>query len=423
MARIFEDNFNGTLDTVLTSHTPDTGTSWADYSAWGGNANGIKLDGNATDAGIYCPTANQAKLCAADPVPATGLVKVLFTLQRLDSSNVSHPYIMLRCHPTQVTAYQVRHNIGSSRFELVRYDNGTPTSVLKTWTGVTLANPSITAFYVTITDTAGDPVIAMYYADDTQIGTAYTDTSASKILQDTSQKVGVYVTNSVNVTATTGTHVTYFAIDDSSAGTPPPTLTSISPDEGTEDGGTVVTATGTDFVTGCTVTVGGASATGVTFNSSTDVDFTTPAGTVGARDVVITNPDAQSDTLTGGFTYLSDDPVATITSPAGATITVTAGTPLALAGSATDLTDGSLTGTDLEWTSSDTDDGTAGVLGTGTSISFTPASDGTRTITLTATDSDTNTGTDSFVLVVGTGNAALEAYFLARARAAELGGF
>jgi hypothetical protein len=424
MARIFEDNFNGTLGTALVDHTPATGTSWADYSQWGGNADGLDLDGDATDAGVYCPTANQAKLCAADPVPATGLVTVWFTLQRLTTSNVSPPHIIMRAHPTQMTGYQVRHNVGSNRFELVRYDNGTPTSVLKTWTGVTLGTPSITAFKVTIEDVGGNPVITMYYADGTQIGTAYTDTNAAKIVQDTSQKVGVYATNSLNVTSTTGTHLTFFAIDDASAGSPPPTLTSIAPDEGTENGGTAVTLTGTDFVSGATVTIGGAACTSVTFVSSTSITAVTPAGTVGARDLVVTNPDTQTDTLTGGFTYLSDVPVVTITSPPGAAIAVTSGTKIVIEFTATDLTDGNIAAIS-DVTSSNTADGTIGWLGAGSPLTVDTAgmSAGARTITVTATDSDTDVGTDTFTLTIGTSSSALEPYLRARAMAAELGGY
>jgi hypothetical protein len=85
--------------------------------------------------------------------------------------------------------------------------------------------------------------------------------------------------------------------------TSPPTLTSITPNTGTESGGTSVTLEGTDFVSGATVTIGGNAATGVSFVDSTEITATTPAGTVGAQDVVLTNPDTQSDTLTGGFTY------------------------------------------------------------------------------------------------------------------------
>ena len=51
------------------------------------------------------------------------------------------------------------------------------------------------------------------------------------------------------------------------------------------------------------MTIGGTVATGVTFVDSTSITCNTPAGTAGAQDVVVTNPDTQTSTLTGGFTY------------------------------------------------------------------------------------------------------------------------
>lgn len=83
-----------------------------------------------------------------------------------------------------------------------------------------------------------------------------------------------------------------------------PEITSITPDEGTSAGGTAVTIAGTGFVDGATVTIGGAAATSVVFVDDTEITCVTPAGTVGAQDVVVTNPDTGTDTLTGGFTYL-----------------------------------------------------------------------------------------------------------------------
>jgi hypothetical protein len=82
-----------------------------------------------------------------------------------------------------------------------------------------------------------------------------------------------------------------------------PTLTSVSPTSGPTAGGTTITLTGTGFVSGATVRVGGVAATNVVFVSSTSVTARTPAGTAGARDVQITNPNGQSATRTGGFTY------------------------------------------------------------------------------------------------------------------------
>jgi len=84
---------------------------------------------------------------------------------------------------------------------------------------------------------------------------------------------------------------------------PAPTAASVLPASGSTAGGTGVVLTGTNFVTGATVTVGGTAATGVAVASPTTITFTTPAHAAGAADVVVTNPDAQSATLAGGFTY------------------------------------------------------------------------------------------------------------------------
>lgn len=76
----------------------------------------------------------------------------------------------------------------------------------------------------------------------------------------------------------------------------------VSPKSGLAAGGTVVTVEGNhlDGVSG--VTVGGAAATAVTVLSDRAVRFTTPAGTAGARDIVIAD-DKGNTTITGGFTY------------------------------------------------------------------------------------------------------------------------
>lgn len=95
-----------------------------------------------------------------------------------------------------------------------------------------------------------------------------------------------------------------------------PTATAIDPDSGPEAGGTVVTLTGTGFVTGdTTVTVGGTAATAVTVASATSLTFTTPAGT-GTGDVVVTT-DGGSDTLADAFTYEPALSVTTITPTSG----------------------------------------------------------------------------------------------------------
>jgi outer membrane protein OmpA-like peptidoglycan-associated protein len=85
----------------------------------------------------------------------------------------------------------------------------------------------------------------------------------------------------------------------------PPTVTSISPTSGTTAGGTSVTITGTNFISGATVTIGGSSCTSVVVVSSTSITCITPSGTAGSQDVVVATGVSPNATLAGGFTYVA----------------------------------------------------------------------------------------------------------------------
>ena len=87
-------------------------------------------------------------------------------------------------------------------------------------------------------------------------------------------------------------------------GLPAPEYLSISPVEGTEDGGTSVTITGRGFLAGATVKFDGVAATGVVVVSSTSITCVTPAGTAGTADVLITTSGG-ADTGTAAFEYTS----------------------------------------------------------------------------------------------------------------------
>jgi hypothetical protein len=82
-----------------------------------------------------------------------------------------------------------------------------------------------------------------------------------------------------------------------------PTVSGVAPNSGPTGGGTNVTISGTNFVSGATVSFGGTAATNVTVASSTSITARTPAHAVGAVTVTVTNPDTQSGTLASGFTY------------------------------------------------------------------------------------------------------------------------
>jgi hypothetical protein len=106
--------------------------------------------------------------------------------------------------------------------------------------------------------------------------------------------VNVVVTNPDGQSGTLASGFTYVA---------PPTVSTVAPGSGTTLGGTAVTLTGTNFVTGATVKFGGIAASSVAVVSSTSLTARTPAHAAGAVNVVVTNPDGQSGTLASGFTY------------------------------------------------------------------------------------------------------------------------
>lgn len=70
----------------------------------------------------------------------------------------------------------------------------------------------------------------------------------------------------------------------------PFTISSITPSTGSTAGGTPVTIIGTGFNPAATAAIDGNDLTGLTVVNDTTITGITPAGTVGAKDVVVTNP-------------------------------------------------------------------------------------------------------------------------------------
>ena len=78
---------------------------------------------------------------------------------------------------------------------------------------------------------------------------------------------------------------------------PPPTLISISPLVGSLNGGTSVTLTGANFLSGATVVFGSAAAKDVVVGSSTTITALAPANPVGLVSVTVINPDGQTSAV------------------------------------------------------------------------------------------------------------------------------
>jgi len=113
----------------------------------------------------------------------------------------------------------------------------------------------------------------------------------------------------------------------------PPELTDITPNTGAE--GVLITTelTGKHFESGLTVTLAGASSPAITAsdirNTGTKITcvFNLVDAATGKRDVIVTNPDGQSDILPDGFTITNPAPVISgmdpYTARLGDTVTIT----------------------------------------------------------------------------------------------------
>lgn len=88
-----------------------------------------------------------------------------------------------------------------------------------------------------------------------------------------------------------------------------PSISAVSPTNGSTAGGTLITITGANFVSGATVSLGATPATSVVVASASTITANTPSHAAGAVGLTVTNPDGQSGTLANGFTYIAPVPM------------------------------------------------------------------------------------------------------------------
>lgn len=84
-----------------------------------------------------------------------------------------------------------------------------------------------------------------------------------------------------------------------------PTITSVSPSDGSVAGGTRITVNGSSFFQGAEVTVGSKPCAAPTWVAWGKIQCTTPAGVAGKASITVTNPDGSSVTSANRFTYTS----------------------------------------------------------------------------------------------------------------------
>ncbi len=159
-----------------------------------------------------------------------------------------------------------------------------------------------------------------------------------------------------------------------------PTVTNVNANSGPAAGGTPVTVTGTNFVSGATVTFGGTGATNVAVVNSTTITATTPAHAAGAVTVTVTNPNAESGSLVNGYTYVAAPTVTNVNANNGP---VGGGTPVTITGTGfvngATVTFGGVGATNV-------------VVGNSTTITATTPAHAAGAVTVTVTNPDVQSG-------------------------------
>ncbi len=112
---------------------------------------------------------------------------------------------------------------------------------------------------------------------------------------------------------------------------PIPTITSLNTTSGSASGGTTVTVTGDDFVSGATVLVDGAPASNVTVINKTSLSFVTPPHAAGVVNVQITNAGGTTATASNAYTYVASS-ASTITSLSATAGPIAGGTSVTATG-------------------------------------------------------------------------------------------
>lgn len=114
---------------------------------------------------------------------------------------------------------------------------------------------------------------------------------------------------------------------------PAPSVTSFSPTSGPTTGGTNVTISGANFINGATVRFGTAASVGsAAFVSATQLIATTPSQLQGGVSIFVTNPDGQSGTSSGQYTYVAPVAGPTISSFSPTSGPSTGGTNVTISG-------------------------------------------------------------------------------------------
>ena len=287
---------SGKTITALSGNYYHTCAQTADNNGycWGGNNTG-RL-GNNTKVDALVPVAVAS--AASKPIALTIGGNAAVNVQVISS--------------TQMTAVTPAHSAGLTNVVATRYDN----QVVTKSNAYTYVNPPVASSITpSVGNIAGGDTITLSGIGlvgnlKVKVNGIYSplvsvvNSSTLTFTTPAGVKPGAFdviVEDEYGQTATLSSAFTYRLSD--------PVLTSISPSAGPMGGGTVVTITGSGFVNnpdGATwyqVRIGGVLTTSVTYLNSTTLRVTTPAGTIGVKDISVSSVHTNTVTLANSFTY------------------------------------------------------------------------------------------------------------------------
>jgi len=259
---------------TVISVTPNSGTSTGGTGvtiAGTGFVPGATVTfGGTTATGVT--VASSTSITASTPAHAAGAVAVAVTNTDSQSGSLNNGYTYTAVNPAP-TVTSISPNSGTS-------SGGTAVTI--TGTGF------LSGASVSLAGSAATGVTVVSSTSITAVSAAHAAGTGN-----------VVVTNTDGHSGTLSSGYTYTVSNSA------PTVTSVTPNSGSANGGTGVTIAGTGFLSGATVSFGGAGATGVTVVNSTSIAATTPAHAAGAVSVTVTNTNAQNGALANGYTYTS----------------------------------------------------------------------------------------------------------------------
>jgi hypothetical protein len=313
----------GTVDVTVTTPAGTSATGLADQFTY--TAAGTPVIGGLSPSTGTTPGGNAVVITGSGFTGATavsfGAVAAGFTVNADNSITAVAP-------PEAAGTVDVTVTTPSGTSSAVSADHYTYTNVsgpVPAVSGVSPATGSTAGGQaVTITGTGFTGATAVKFGTTAAAFTIVSDTTLTA-----TAPAGSAGTVDVTVTTNNGTSPTSPPADQFTwLGTPAPSITSLSPGNGTTAGGTSVTITGTNFSGATAVLFGGVAAASFTVNSGTSITATSPALPAGSVGVTVTTPSGASNASTFTVTAASAPTVSglgttTGTTAGGTSVTIT----------------------------------------------------------------------------------------------------